>query len=102
MDSQDMSERRIASAAYFGLSLPSRSVAIVKNGSNKSIRLPTKCDVCQELISDYPYIAKHNTSGHRKYHVECALRIELISLVHVPDAESATNLMPQILVSQEI
>ena len=101
MDFQDVSERRIASAAYFGVLLPSRSVALVRSSSNKSARLPTKCDVCQELIKDYPYVAKHSTSGHRRYHVECALRIELVSLVHMPSTESAVNPVPQVLLVQE-
>lgn len=64
-------------AAYLGLALPSRSVALVRSGSNRSARLPTPCDVCQRMIDTYPFIAKEG-SGYRKYHISCALRIGLI------------------------
>jgi len=65
-------------SAYLGLlSLPSHSVALVKNGNNRSARLPTPCDVCQKLITSYPFIAKES-SGYRKYHVTCALKIGLV------------------------
>ncbi len=70
-------EIRFERAAFLGLSLPSRSVALVKNGSNRSARLPTPCDACARLITDYPFIAKDG-SGYRKYHVSCALRIGLV------------------------
>lgn len=72
-------EIRFERAAYFSLSFPSHSVALVKNGSNRSARLPTPCDVCQMMIRDYPFIAKES-SGYRKYHIECALRIGVVSL----------------------
>lgn len=88
-------EPRFGRAAYFGLSLPSHSVAIVKSGSNRSARLPTQCDVCEEMISDYPYIAKNSVSGHRKYHVTCAVRIELVSLVQMMKADEVPVLAPQ-------
>jgi len=58
---------------------PSHSIAIVRDSSHRSTRLPALCDACLEMISEYPYIAKHSTNGHhRKYHVACALRIGLI------------------------
>ena len=64
-------------AAYYGLSLPSRSIALVKNGNNRSARLPIPCDVCQKMIKSYPFITKES-SGYRKYHVNCALKIGLV------------------------
>ena len=64
-------------AAYFGLSFPSRAVRIVENAKNHSPRLPTSCDVCQKMIKNYPFIAKHHIS-YRKYHITCALRVGLV------------------------
>jgi hypothetical protein len=71
-------ETRFERFAHLGLSLPSLSVAIVKRAGGKAARLPTSCEVCPEMISEYPFIAKHNASGHREYHTVCALRIGLI------------------------
>ena len=70
-------EIRYERAAYLGFSLPSQSVTVVKNGSNRSPRLPTPCDVCQEMITSYPFISKES-SGYRKYHITCALKIGLV------------------------
>jgi len=76
-------------SAYFGLSLPSHSVALVKNPGGRSTHLPTSCDVCQKMINDYPFIAKHNNyrkyhfARRRKYHLACALSIGLVSLTPV-------------------
>lgn len=73
-------------AAYFGLSLPSHSVALVKHAGGRSTPLPASCDVCQRMINDYPFIAKHSNyrkyhiARRRKYHIDCALRIGLVSL----------------------
>jgi hypothetical protein len=73
-------------AAYFGLSLPSHSVAFVKNPGGRSTHLPTTCDVCQKIISDYPFITKHSSYRkyhvvrRRKYHLACALSVGLVSL----------------------
>jgi len=67
-------------AAYFGLSFPSNSVRLVNSASNRSAHLPTSCDVCQKMISDYPFIAKHH-HGYRKYHITCALKVGLVSLI---------------------
>ena len=73
-------------SAYFGLSLPSKSVALVKNAGGRSAPLPTSCDICQKIITDYPYVAKHNNyrkdhfARRRKYHLACALSIGLVSL----------------------
>jgi hypothetical protein len=39
------------------------------------------------MISDYPYVAKHYHGRNRKYHVDCALRIGLASLVQMPDTD---------------
>jgi len=64
---------------HLGLSLPSLSVALVRDANNRSARLPTSCDSCVETISNYPYIAKHSNNGrHRRYHLTCALRIGLV------------------------
>jgi hypothetical protein len=74
-------------AAYFGLLLPSHSVALVKHAGGRSAPLPTWCDVCEKMINDYPFIAKHSSyrkdhiARRRKYHLDCALRIGLVSLV---------------------
>ena len=57
--------------------LPSKQVALVKNGQNRSASLPTKCDSCNRAICLYPFVAKHG-SGYRKYHVGCALRIGVV------------------------
>jgi hypothetical protein len=67
-------------AVSLTVSIPSQSVALVKNGCNRSARLPTRCDVCQEVINEYPFIAKES-SGYRKCHVECALKVGVVSLV---------------------
>jgi hypothetical protein len=70
------------------LSLPSHSIALVKNASHPSSHLPASCDACQKMISAYPYIAKQCTDGrHRKYHVACALRIGVILRVPAPERE---------------
>ncbi len=70
------------------LSLPSLSVALVKNHSNRSAHLPIPCDVCENMISEYPFIAKHSNSGrHRMYHVACALRIGLVLSAPTPITE---------------
>ena len=78
---------RFERAAYFSLSLPSRSVSLVQNRGGRSVQLPTSCDVCQKFISDYPFVTKHGMYGkdrlarHRKYHLACALSVGLVSLV---------------------
>ena len=68
---------RLQSAAFVGLTFPSRTVRLVENSKNRSPRLPTSCDACHKTIGEYPFIAKHHRS-YRKYHVACALRIALI------------------------
>jgi hypothetical protein len=73
-------EVRFERAAYFGLILPSHSVALVKSGNNRSARLPATCDVCLKMITNYPFIAKES-SGHRKYHINCALKVGIVSLI---------------------
>jgi len=72
-------------AAYFGLVLPSRQVALVKNAGGRSAHLPASCDACQKIISDYPFVTKnsykrYHVGRHRKYHLACALNIGLVSL----------------------
>ncbi len=57
--------------------LPSKHVCLIKNPQNRSVRLPTLCDSCDEFIEEYPFIV-NSGSGYRKYHVVCALRIGLI------------------------
>src|SRR5208337_500092 len=69
------------------LSITSLSVALVKNHKNRSVCLPTPCDVCQKMINEYPYISKLRHSGRRQYHVECALRVGLISRVPILNRE---------------
>ena len=82
----DEKEIRYERAAYFGLSLPSRQVALVKNPGGRSVHLPTSCDACNKLINDYPFVTKNSyrrdhAGSHRRYHLTCALNIGLVSLV---------------------
>gem|GEM_PF-1148970 len=76
-------------SAYFGLYLHSNSVALVRHAGGRSTPLPTWCDVCEKVISDYPFIAKNNVrekyhlERRRRYHLACALNIGLVSLIPV-------------------
>ncbi len=54
-----------------------RHVRLVRNNQNRSAPLPTPCDSCASEIEAYPFVTNHG-SGHRKYHVTCAVRIGLI------------------------
>jgi len=73
--------------AYFGMPLPSHSVALVRGAGGRIEILPVACDVCGKLISDYPFIAKHSSyrkhhlARRRKYHLACALSVGLVSLI---------------------
>jgi hypothetical protein len=77
---------RYERAAYYGFTLPSQSTSLVRNPGGRSTHLPTRCDICQRIITDYPFVTKG--SGHRKhqirrlrkYHLACALNIGLVSL----------------------
>ena len=76
---------RYERAAYFGMSLPSRQVAIVTNPGGRSAHLPSTCDVCQKIISDYPFVTKNkyrrdHAGRHRKYHLACAVNVGLVTL----------------------
>jgi hypothetical protein len=73
-------ETRHETAADLRLLFPSLSVKLVRNRGGRSAPLPTPCDACQKMISEYPFITKLGSSSHyRIYHVACALRIGVVT-----------------------
>ena len=74
-------------AGHFDLSFSSNTVVLVSEAGRRSSRLPAWCAICEKIINDYPFVAKHGNyriyrTVHRKrYHLACALSIGLVSLV---------------------